>query len=155
MKTNLICAALGAMMLLVACRKDAPLIPVISDDSLSSPVGERCGCLPPVMFEVQGVTGTSAEVFWNAMPETTAYQIEVILEDFQSPDVVSDGNIFVAITNNTNISLSGLTPNSNYKYRVTTICRSVISSPSEWMQFDTKNPVIRKLRLPEHESINL
>jgi len=155
MKTNLICSVLGAMMLLVACRKDVPLMPVISDDTLTYPVGERCGCLPPVMFEVQEVTGTSAGISWNAMPESTAYQIEVTLEDFQSPDAVFAENIFVAITDENHISLAGLTPNSTYHYRVTSICRSIISSPSELMQFDTKSPVIRKLRLPDHESINL
>lgn len=140
-------------MLLVACRKDAPLVPFGSSDTHRSAVDERCGCLPPVLFEVQEVTGTSAVISWNVMPEATIYTIEVTRVDFQSPDNELAENTFFAITDKSQIYLSGLTPNSTYKYRVTTVCRSVVSSPSEWMEFDTKGFPIREPHLPGKENM--
>jgi hypothetical protein len=147
MKAHLFFAALSISILSVACHKNAPLLPAVSDDTLELSLDERCGCLPPVKFDIEKVTAVSASISWNTMPESVGYEIEIIgLEYKSSSDEFSEARSYA--TANNQIYLTGLTPNTTYKYRVQTVCRNAESDFSEIMQFDTKERQVRQPHLP-------
>jgi len=141
MKTNLLLPFFGALMLLFACQQEPLLTPKISE---STPVSERCGCLPPVTFEVQNITDVSAEIFWNAMPEATGYQVEVLEISDENAENGPFNSKFIETTGETRLNLSGLAPNTAYQFTVTTVCRFIKSDPSAATQFETESVATRK-----------
>lgn len=87
-------------------------------------------------FEAKNVTNVSADIVWNAMPEAIGYRIEITGSEFSDRDFT---DFYVVETSEENdISLANLFPNTVYKYRVTTICGNSESSVSETMSFKTK-----------------
>lgn len=127
MKTQLFFSALALTLLTTACRKDEFLSP---DMTNKLPASERCGCLPPAIFDTPNVTNVSAELGWGTMPEALAYRIEVF-----GP---YENDAYVVETESNRITLANLVPDSRYQYRVTTICRVMDSYVSQDMFFETK-----------------
>lgn len=152
MKTHLIFPAFCLLLLTAACKKDVPVLPIYSNDPPDTSITERCGCLPPVSFDVQNVTDVSAHISWNAMPEASGYQIEVISAGYETPGSTSANVHIIATTDDNHITLSGLlVPNTRYKFSVTTVCRIMNSEPSASVQFETKSPRMEEPWLPELE----
>lgn len=141
MKTNLLLPFLGALMFFFACRQEPLLIPNVTE---ATPVNERCGCLPPVTFEVQNITDVSAEISWNAMPEATGYQVEVLEISDENAENGPFNSKFIETTSENRLNLSGLAPNTAYQFTVTTVCRFIKSDPSAATQFETESVATRK-----------
>ncbi|MBV6439633.1 MAG: hypothetical protein EPGJADBJ_01279 [Saprospiraceae bacterium] len=141
MKTYLFLSALSLVMSMTACQKDNPLTPTVNKRAFLLATDDRCGCLPPVEFDVRNTTDVSADLHWNTMPEATAYRVEVSSEDLpEAGDVSANVHIF-EVTEDNQLSLTGLNPGTQYQYRVTTLCRSMESYASETMYFETIEPV--------------
>ncbi len=148
MKAHLFFFAISVSIFSVACHKNTPLLPAISDESLLLSLDERCGCLPPVKFDIDNVTAVSADISWNTMPEAVGYEIEIIGLEYKSASGDFSEARSYAISDN-QISLSGLLPNTSYKYRTKTVCGNAESDFSEIMQFDTKERRARQPHLPD------
>jgi len=138
MKTNLLLSAFGLMMLMTACQKgELPTLDT-TDKIFASPASDRCGCLPPVTLETRKITNVSALLLWEVMPESVGYRIEVArVTDRAADDNFSNAHV-IETAGDTELALTNLTPNTHYKYRVTTICRVMDSFVSPTAYFHTK-----------------
>lgn len=138
MKRNLLFFALGPLMWMTACQKDESLSSDANNSAFAPPASDRCGCMRPVIFNTQNKTDVSVDILWNAMPEAVAYRIELSKRDFLASNDDDFSNAHVIETTEDEISLANLSPDTRYKFRVTTICRVMESSVSETMFFETK-----------------
>lgn len=138
MKTHLLFSALGLMLLMTACQKgELPTLDT-TDNVFAPPASDRCGCLPPVALETDKITNVSALLLWDAMPESVGYRIEVArVTDRAAADNFSNAYV-IETAGETELALTNLTPNTHYKYRVTTICRVMDSFVSPTAYFHTK-----------------
>ena len=138
MKTHLLFSALGLMLLMAACQKGELSTLDTSDKIFASPASDRCGCLPPVTLEARKITNVSSLLLWDAMPESVGYRIEVTrVADRAADDNFSNAHV-IETAGDTELTLTNLTPNTHYKYRVTTICRVMDSFVSPTAYFHTK-----------------
>jgi hypothetical protein len=141
MKAPFLFPVLGFALFLTACQKEAPLLSDNSSDTFAPPPSERCGCMAPVASAVVKVTGVSAGLSWETMPEAIGYRVELTSSDFGAgEDTVTDMYIFET-TENSHIALTNLSPDTRYQYRLTTICRVSESSVSDIKSFETKKSV--------------
>ena len=132
MKTRLLLSTLGLSLLMAACQKEdqAEL-----DQKFAPPPSDRCGCMAPVELNANNATDVSIDLSWNAMPEAIAYSVEVA-DRFNGTDAFNDV-LFSEILEGTRITVTHLAPNTQYEFRVTTLCANEESSISETAAFVT------------------
>ncbi|MDA9663613.1 fibronectin type III domain-containing protein [bacterium] len=92
-------------------------------------------CSQPVNLSTNNITSTSANLSWDIHPAAQAYKIK--WKEIGSPvNVVIDTNNFISISN--------LSPNSNYKWKIRTICDSIfnnLSAFTSWQYFNTSSSI--------------
>ena len=134
MKTNSIVAALALMMTMTAActKEDSTSFTGEPQDEFAPPPSDRCGCSAPAeIYPINGL-GTSVEITWNEMPEATGYQVEFSTVKFSGRDRVK-----TFTTESGFIAFTGLQPQTEYQVRITTQCKSGVSSMSPWMPFNS------------------
>ncbi|MBK8965420.1 MAG: fibronectin type III domain-containing protein [Saprospiraceae bacterium] len=133
MKARTLVSAASLMLLVAACKKEA--LPEAQGALVDSATTDRCGCMAPVEMGAQNASDVSVDLLWNAMPEAVAYQLEVASQ-FDAPDDFAPF-YHKTITEGTRTTVNQLEPNTRYFYRITTICGSDVSSPSDIRSFVT------------------
>jgi hypothetical protein len=91
--------------------------------------------LAPAESEARNATDVSIDLIWNAMPEAVAYRVEVASK-FNAADDVAP-YFLEEITEDAQLTVSHLAPNTRYEYRITTICGNDESNPTPIMTFVT------------------
>lgn len=134
MKARTLVSAASLMLLMAACKKEAlPEVQgALTDDSTTS---DRCGCMAPVEMEARNASDISVDLLWNNMPEALAYQLEVASQFDATEDFAPF--YFKATIEGTRTTVKHLEPNTRYFYRITTICGSDESEPSDIRSFVT------------------
>ncbi len=133
MKARTLVSAASLLLLMAACKKEA--LPETQGALMDSSAGDRCGCMAPVEMEAKNASDVSVDLLWNAMPEALAYQLEVASQ-FDAPDDFAPF-YYKTIIEGTRTTVNHLEPNTRYFYRITTICGSDESSPSDIRSFVT------------------
>lgn len=135
MKMRFLLSAITLSLAMTACQKedaDTAFAPEPQPE-FAPPAEDRCGCLAPEEHAVINATGTSAEITWNNMPETTGYQLEIVERSRGF-----NGEVRVMTTESTQMTVTGLRPATAYRFRVTSMCRNEdFSSPSAWVEFNS------------------
>ncbi len=92
--------------------------------------GENCTTIPSGLA-AGNITGTTADLSWNAVSGAVSYEVEVEDDENTPPFMV---NINTA---NTTITIEGLSAGGNYKFKVKAVCSSGSSDHSPWLFFST------------------
>lgn len=88
-------------------------------------------CEIPTGLTVSNITSNTATLSWSAVPGVLQYEVEV--EDAENTAAFQ----FNIVTGETSITVLGLAPNGNYKFKVKSKCSGGSSLYSEWVFFST------------------
>ncbi|MBL7793620.1 MAG: fibronectin type III domain-containing protein [Saprospiraceae bacterium] len=89
-------------------------------------------CAIPEGLVVSNITGTEATLTWNAVAGAQQYEVEV--EDNENTPLFA----FNTLTSETTVTVTGLSPNGQYQFKVKSKCGGGLSSDySAWVFFNT------------------
>lgn len=93
--------------------------------------GGTGSCDLPTGLVVSNITNDGANLSWTAVPGALQYEVEV--EDAENTPAFQ----FNIVTSETTVSVLGLAPNGNYKFKVKSKCSGGSSLYSDWVFFST------------------
>lgn len=131
--THFIGLMLVASVVAASCQKEEQ--GPAARTAVAPPAEERCGCLPPVELTAKNATDQSIDLVWTPMPESLAYRIEVgtLPEGGERLDEI----VFTGLSEQAGHTVSRLTPNTRYGFRITTLCGNDESVASDLKTFET------------------
>jgi hypothetical protein len=111
------------------CGSIAPDIPA----SVQFTTASSGSCLPPTGITIGSITSTGATVSWTAATNAQSYDVEYQITGATTWNSIS--------STTTPVNLTGLTPDKNYRVRISTKCTGgTTSSNSSTIQFTTSAP---------------
>jgi len=121
---------LGGVCYFVSCTKNETNGGQGPSQTLGTQAGKAIICAVPTGLTASNVTATSAVLSWSQVHKALAYNVT-----FKAVSETSGHNINHLI--NTSVTLSSLTPNTQYEFEVQSVCASngFYNSESDYSSF--------------------